>query len=66
MQHEVEATGATVNTGPEGVLNRVSGKIDKPFTVIDDDNNYVSGRWPGDSWALAELFIEKLKAVKGI
>ncbi|KAF7974306.1 hypothetical protein HWV62_12462 [Athelia sp. TMB] len=67
VQHEVEASGASaVTTGPEGLLERISGKIDKPFTVKDGDNNYVSARWPGDSWALTELFIEKLKAVKGV
>lgn len=67
VQHEVEASGArTVSIGPETVMDRVLGKVNVPFTVQDGDSNFVSARWPGDSWALAELFIEKLKSARGV
>ena len=64
VQHEVEATGALVIVGPEKILDSLSRKVNKLSTVEDGDNNYVSGRWPGDAWELAKLFIWKLIAVK--
>lgn len=67
VQHEVEASEAQeVIVGPEGLIDRLLGKVNVPFTVKDGGNNYVSARWPGDTWALAELFILKLKNAKNL
>jgi protease I len=67
VQHEVEGSGAIeVNVGPETVMDRLLGKVNAPFTVQDGDNNYVSARWPGDTWALAKLFITRLKSVNDL
>ena len=49
VRHEIEATGALVLIGSKNILDRLSGKVNKPFTVEDGHNNYVSGRWPGDA-----------------
>ena len=65
VQHEVEASGALeVRVGPETVIDRLLGRVNIPFTVEDGDNNYVSARWPGDTWALAKLFVARLMRTK--
>ena len=65
VQHEVEASGAReVSVGPETIMDRLLGKVNVPFTVRDGDSNYISARWPGDTWALAQLFIASLKSAK--
>jgi hypothetical protein len=55
-----------VNIGPETIIHRLLGKVNVPFTVQDGDSNYISARWPGDSWALAKLFIMQLKNTKKV
>jgi len=66
VQHEVEGSGAQVSIGPKTIIDRLLGKVNVPFTVRDGDGNYVSARWPGDSWALAKVFIMRLKSTKKI
>lgn len=66
VQHELEASGAQVFVGPSSILDRLGGKVNVPFTVEDGDSNYVSARWPGDAWALSDLFIAKLAALHGL
>jgi len=53
-----------VSVGPQTVTERLLGKVNVPFTVQDGDSNYISARWPGDTWALAKLFIKRLKNAK--
>lgn len=47
-------------------MDRLLGKVNTPFTVQDGDSYFVSARWPGDSWALAKLFIRRLMSAKNI
>jgi hypothetical protein len=55
-----------VSVGPATVMDRLLGKVSVPFTVQDGDSNYISARWPGDTWALAKLFITRLQSVKKV
>ncbi|WP_353108152.1 type 1 glutamine amidotransferase domain-containing protein [Gordonia sp. (in: high G+C Gram-positive bacteria)] len=57
VQHEVVAALAQRNqfhVGPKMPRRDALGSIDRGFTVIDQ--NYISGRWPGDCFRLAEQF----------
>jgi hypothetical protein len=36
-------------------------RTDHRHAFVVDDGNYVSARWPGDSYLFAERFIEKLR-----
>jgi putative intracellular protease/amidase len=59
VQAEVEATGAQFERGPITLFTRGTADSDAG-TFLVRDGRYVSGRWPGDSYALARDLIERL------
>jgi putative intracellular protease/amidase len=56
VEDEVRAAGAEVVTGPRVLTRRGTDTDDGPaFTVRD--GNYLSSRWPGDSYKMAKDFM---------
>ena len=45
--------------GPRVLYKRGTAEDDAPTFVVEDDN-YVSGRWPGDAYLFAKRFLERL------
>jgi hypothetical protein len=46
-----------------GPLNLTADKSDASAFIVRD-GNYLSARWPGDAYLLANAFIERLEAVR--
>lgn len=51
------------NQFQRGPLNLLANKSDAVAFVVRD-GNYVSARWPGDSYVWGKAFVEILKSVK--
>jgi putative intracellular protease/amidase len=49
--------------GPRTLSARGTRDDDGPAFVVED-RNYVSGRWPGDSWKIARLFAARLAGAR--
>jgi putative intracellular protease/amidase len=49
--------------GPRTLTARGTRDDDAPAFVVED-GNYVSGRWPGDSWKVARAFAARLGATR--
>jgi putative intracellular protease/amidase len=62
VEDEVRAAGPLFERGPRVLSARGTRDDDTPAFVVED-GNYVSGRWPGDSYLLAKKLIERLPAV---
>jgi putative intracellular protease/amidase len=59
VEDEVRATGAEVERGPRVLTKRGTADDDRPAFVVED-RNYLSARWPGDSYLIAKKLIAKL------
>lgn len=55
------AAPADLERGPRTLSARGTRDDDAPAFVVED-GNYVSGRWPGDSWKVARAFAARLGA----
>jgi putative intracellular protease/amidase len=61
VQDEVAATGAAVERGPITLFTRGTMGSDAG-TFLVEHGRYVSGRWPGDAYALARALMVRLDA----
>lgn len=59
VEDEVRAAGAQVVSGPTTLFSR-GQRGDHRHAFVVEDGAYVSGRWPGDAWVVAERFLAKL------
>jgi putative intracellular protease/amidase len=62
VEDEVRAALASEDDfvrGPRTMTARGTRDDDAPAFLVED-GNYVSGRWPGDSWKVARAFAERL------
>jgi hypothetical protein len=46
--------------GPRVLYKRGTETDDSPTFIVEDDN-YVSGRWPGDAYLFARRFVARLE-----
>lgn len=60
VQDEVAAAGARVQRGPITLFTRGTADSDAG-TFLVEHGRYVSGRWPGDAYALARALIARLE-----
>lgn len=61
VQDEVEASGAEFRRGPITLFTRGTRDSDAG-TFLVEEGRYVSGRWPGDAYALARALMARLDA----
>ena len=59
VEAEVRASGALFERGPLELFKRGTRVDHRPAFVVED-GRYVSGRWPGDSYLLAERLLDRL------
>lgn len=59
VEDEVKASGADFQRGPRVLMARGTDDNDKPTFVVRD-RNYVSARWPGDSYRIARELLAML------
>lgn len=64
VQDEVAASGAAVERGPITLFTRGTQDSDSG-TFLVEHGRYVSGRWPGDSYALARALLARLEPTPG-
>lgn len=63
VEDEVVANLSSPDQFQRGPRKRKRGtRTDHRHAFVVEDGNYVSARWPGDSYLFAERFIEKLQA----
>jgi hypothetical protein len=64
VEEEVRASGVSFVRGPRVMTKRGTREDDRAAFVVED-GNYVSARWPGDSYLLAKKLIERMEAPRG-
>jgi putative intracellular protease/amidase len=59
VEDEVRASGGQFERGPRVLMARGTDENDKPTFVVRD-RNYISARWPGDSYRITKELIQML------